>query len=149
MSFPACNFLDLPWFWPLCLHHPGTLHVDAVVPHSLSQPGLTPILFQLHFSPTKFTFLPSPPIPTFTFIDLLSLNSTFSWTHSIMTSPTTICNVCTRVGPNSEYGLNTEYRIIQFLKILRIIWFLKMNEYRISNSTIQSQLFEYRILKIE
>ena len=25
-----------------------------------------------------------------------------------------------RVGPNSEYGPNTEYRIIRFLKILRI-----------------------------
>ena len=25
-----------------------------------------------------------------------------------------------RVGPNSEYGTNTEYRIIRFLKILRI-----------------------------
>ena len=39
-----------------------------------------------------------------------------------------------------ENFTNTEYRIIRFLN---------MNEYRISNSTIRSQLFEYRILKIE
>ena len=39
-----------------------------------------------------------------------------------------------------ENFTNTEYRIIQFLK---------MNEYRISNNTIRSQLFEYRILNIE
>ena len=39
-----------------------------------------------------------------------------------------------------ENFTNTEYRIIRFLK---------MNEYQISNSTIRSQLFEYRILKIE
>ena len=31
-----------------------------------------------------------------------------------------VLNVCNRVGPNSEYGPNTEYRIIRFLKILRI-----------------------------
>ena len=49
-------------------------------------------------------------------------------------------DVLTRVATNSEYGPNTEYQIIRFLK---------MNEYRISNSTIRSQLFEYRILKIE
>ena len=39
-----------------------------------------------------------------------------------------------------ENFTNTEYQIICFLK---------MNEYRISNSTIRSQLFEYRILKME
>ena len=38
-----------------------------------------------------------------------------------------------------ENFMNTEYQII---------WFLKMNEYRISNSTIRSQLSEYQILKI-
>ena len=35
--------------------------------------------------------------------------------------------------------MNTEYQIICFLKI---------NEYRISDSTIQSQLFEYQIIRI-
>jgi len=51
--------------------------------------------------------------------------------------PPTPVNVYFRVGLNSENGPNTEYRIIQFLKT---------NKYQISNSTIQSQLFEYRIL---
>ena len=39
-----------------------------------------------------------------------------------------------------ENFMNTEYRIISFLK---------MNDYQILNSTIRSQLFEYRILNIE
>ena len=44
-----------------------------------------------------------------------------------------------RVGPNSEYGPNTEYRIIRFLKILRIpntelfgFWIWTNTEYRIA-----------------
>ena len=39
-----------------------------------------------------------------------------------------------------ENFMNTEYRIISFLK---------MNDYQILNSTIRSQLFEYRILTIK
>ena len=61
-------------------------------------------------------------------------------------------DVPNRVGPNSDYGLNTwipNYLVFENFTNTeyRIIHFLKMNEYQISNSTIRSQLIEYRILK--
>ena len=46
-------------------------------------------------------------------------------------------------------GKQTQVWIYNAGQFLKIIQFLKMNEYRISNSTIWSQLFEYWILKIE
>ena len=50
---------------------------------------------------------------------------------------------------DQEYGPNTE--LFSFWKFYEnwIICFLKMNEYWIANSTIQSQLFKYRILNIK
>ena len=42
-------------------------------------------------------------------------------------------NVNTRVGPNSEYGPNTKYQIIGFLKILRIQNYSVFENERIPN----------------
>ena len=55
---------------PRGLHHPGALHVGGVVPHSLRQPALRPVLSELDLAATQVTLVPPPAVPALALVTL-------------------------------------------------------------------------------